>query len=111
MDIDGNILEKGPVRFAEIEFTANANLCRTLEVKRLPYIHIYRGADGLLTEFACGPKRFHLLTEAVTKYLGESGPTEAELFDDLMQAGDGLGREIVADLQTFESTSSEATNA
>jgi len=93
---NGKVLERGQVRFAEVEFAANADLCRSLGVKRLPYIHMYRGSEGLLNEFACGPKHFHLVCEALIDYLKDNSKIrQIENIDGAMLAGEELGREIV----------------
>ncbi|CAI5513924.1 unnamed protein product [Closterium sp. Naga37s-1] len=37
--------------FLQVEFDPNKQLCRSLGIKRLPFFHFYRGADGLLDAF------------------------------------------------------------
>ncbi|CAI5472981.1 unnamed protein product [Closterium sp. Yama58-4] len=39
------------VIFLQVEFDPNKQLCRSLGIKRLPFFHFYRGADGLLDAF------------------------------------------------------------
>ena len=103
LDDQGNVIRRGQVRFAEIEFAYNAKLCRDLGVKRLPYIHMYRGADGLLEEFACGPKDFNTkVVEKIEQYLAQTARGESRLgqeLKDLMEAGqEDLGNEVLRKL-------------
>lgn len=95
IDRRGTVLEKGRVRFAEVEFTANADLCRTLGVHKLPYIHIYSGSKGRVADFACGPKNFPLVIEKMNKFLDK----EMTHFDKTMEAGSALADAIATELQ------------
>ena len=49
--------EQKGFHFAEIEFMANKDLCRTLGIKKLPCVHFYAGEHGKIEDFVCGPKR------------------------------------------------------
>jgi len=99
VDEQGNLIRRGKVRFAEIDFSYNAKLCRDLGVKRLPFVHMYRGADGLLEEFACSPKDFStMVVEKMEQYLTQTERRERSLgqeFAVLMEAGqEELGNEV-----------------
>jgi len=64
------VVSKGKVRFAQIEYGANMRLCRTFNIKKLPYIQIYKAPVGKLSEFVCGPKFFEeRLTSRLDHYL------------------------------------------
>ena len=90
------LVRKGKVRFAEIEFGTNAVLCRSLGVKRLPNVHIYKGAVGLVTAFPCGPNKFQLLEEKLANY---KKMTDEELANEhKMEEGGALGDSIVTEL-------------
>ena len=52
------LVQKGQVRLASIEFGANTSLCRALGIKRLPYVHIYKSPVGRIADFSCGPSKF-----------------------------------------------------
>eukprot|EP00978_Attheya_sp_CCMP212_P004350 scaffold9496_cov40-Attheya_sp.AAC.2 len=105
IDRHGALLQKGRVRFAQVEFTANADLCRTLGVHKLPYIHIYSGSKGRVADFACGPKNFPLVIEKMNKFLDK----EMSHFDKTMEAGSTLGDQIATELQDqhFEEAASK----
>jgi thioredoxin-like negative regulator of GroEL len=62
-----NIVERGSVRFASVEWGANTALCRSLGIKRLPTTQIYH-AGTLLTSFACAPAKFQTLKDQI-KYM------------------------------------------
>lgn len=53
-------------RYASVEYGANSKLCKALGVKQLPKCHIYVQGELVFDE-AVGPKRFHVLEEAVKK--------------------------------------------
>ena len=90
------LVQKGSIRFAEIEFGANARLCRSLGIKRLPNVHIYKGAVGLVSAFPCGPNKFPLLQEKLDSY---QKMTDAELMNERkMEEGGVLGDAIVTEL-------------
>ncbi|EJK49258.1 hypothetical protein THAOC_31889, partial [Thalassiosira oceanica] len=40
------IVRAGEARFAEVEYTANARLCKSLKVKRLPSVHFHVRGEG-----------------------------------------------------------------
>jgi thiol-disulfide isomerase/thioredoxin len=96
-DRDNNLVKTGKVRFATVEFGANPQLCRGLNIKRLPYIHMYKGSLGKIAEFPCGPLKFPNLVEKLDHFTQLSN--EELLFEKEMQDGEVLGDEIVTQLQ------------
>eukprot|EP00814_Leptocylindrus_danicus_P008413 CAMPEP_0116025378 /NCGR_PEP_ID=MMETSP0321-20121206/13000_1 /TAXON_ID=163516 /ORGANISM="Leptocylindrus danicus var. danicus, Strain B650" /LENGTH=254 /DNA_ID=CAMNT_0003497535 /DNA_START=79 /DNA_END=843 /DNA_ORIENTATION=+ len=91
------VLDEGKVRFAEVEFSANAKMCRTLGIKRLPYVHFYRGAEGRLAEFAAGPSKFNLVVDKLNELLSLS--QEQIDFNIMMEDGENLGKYLVTELK------------
>lgn len=85
-----------------MEFGANAAMCRALEIKKLPFCHIYKGGVGRITGFACGPSKFPLLVEKIDQYLQMSN--EELVFEKQMGDGEALGNAIVKDLKQEVST-------
>lgn len=51
------VIRRGNVRFAEVDFTDNKNLCEQKEIEKVPFVRIYREGH-LLTKFDCGPSSF-----------------------------------------------------
>ena len=90
------VVDVGKVRFAEVEFNANAKLCRSLGIKRLPYVHFYRGKEGRLAEFSAGPSKFNLVTDMMHELLASS--KEERAFNIMMQEGEDLGQFLVTEL-------------
>lgn len=41
------------ILFLKVNFDENKSLCKSLNVKVLPYFHFYRGADGQVESFSC----------------------------------------------------------
>jgi len=46
------------VQFFEIEFAANKELCRRLNIKKLPCVQYFRGSLGCVDTVMCGPSKF-----------------------------------------------------
>jgi len=65
---NGNIVQNGKIKFADVNIQTNKKLFHRMNIKRLPYIQIYN-SDGLVEEFSCGPKNFRSLVEKVEFYL------------------------------------------
>jgi thiol-disulfide isomerase/thioredoxin len=84
---DGDILERGAVRLASIEWKANTELCRSLGVTRLPSVHYYQNGRKL-AGFPAGPSKFQLVKDRLTYYQTLS---KAELdFEANLEQGDML---------------------
>ncbi|EGB07552.1 hypothetical protein AURANDRAFT_8418, partial [Aureococcus anophagefferens] len=45
------------VQFFEIEFAANKELCRRLNIKKLPCVQYFRGSLGCVDTVMCGPSK------------------------------------------------------
>jgi hypothetical protein len=41
------------VEFIKVDFDENKPMCKSLNVKFLPFFHFYRGAEGKLDAFSC----------------------------------------------------------
>jgi len=68
-------VSKGNVRFAEMQFDDpnNEEMCRLLNATKLPYMLLYKGSQGKVTDFQCGPAKFQLLIDAVNEYADPAG--------------------------------------
>jgi thioredoxin-like negative regulator of GroEL len=99
-DQNDHLVQKGRVRFASVEFGANPQLCRGLNIKRLPYIHIYKGKLGKIADFPCGPVKFPNLVEKLD-HLTQLSDEELK-FEKEMREGEVLGDEIVTQIQQQE---------
>eukprot|EP00568_Trieres_chinensis_P006192 CAMPEP_0183307788 /NCGR_PEP_ID=MMETSP0160_2-20130417/19353_1 /TAXON_ID=2839 ORGANISM="Odontella Sinensis, Strain Grunow 1884" /NCGR_SAMPLE_ID=MMETSP0160_2 /ASSEMBLY_ACC=CAM_ASM_000250 /LENGTH=236 /DNA_ID=CAMNT_0025471457 /DNA_START=66 /DNA_END=776 /DNA_ORIENTATION=- len=87
IDTEGDVSELGRVRFAEVEFNANAKLCQTLGIKRLPSIHMYKGKE-LLTNFSCAPSKFQMVIDSMNEFVDMS--QEELKFRKTLEAGSAL---------------------
>ena len=87
-------LSTGNVRFAEMQYDnpANEEMCKLLNATQLPYILIYKGSQGKVTDFQCGPAKFQNLIDTVRGLLGES--------NDIMKDGNDLKTEVRESVQT-----------
>ena len=127
VDVDGNVVRRGDVRFAEVEYTESARLCRTLKVNKLPTVHMHVAGCGKVVDMTCKPSLFHLVVDelhrvmdgsmaslssgadadvmeanADANYMAEvrgSGSTTNSSFDVTMVDGVSLGEKIVASLK------------
>ena len=49
--------------------TKNKDLCKMLEIKKLPCIHFYAGDYGKVEDFLCGPSKFPQVHDRLAPYL------------------------------------------
>lgn len=57
--------ERPDVKFYKVNFEENKPMCKTLNIKVLPYFHFYRGADGRLDAFSASISKLARLKEAI----------------------------------------------
>jgi len=100
---DNEVLREGPVRFGSIEFGANTGMCRTLEIKKLPTIHIYHKGCKL-TSFPCGPKKFPMLQETLQYYMQRR--QEEDAFETILDQGSQLMASTTGSIPTISSSDS-----
>ncbi|XP_011072498.1 thioredoxin-like 2, chloroplastic [Sesamum indicum] len=53
------------ITFLKVNFDENKRLCKSLNIKVLPYFHFYRGADGLVDSFSCSLAKLQKLRDAI----------------------------------------------
>ncbi|KAL3793078.1 hypothetical protein ACHAW5_002427 [Stephanodiscus triporus] len=56
------------VRFAQMEYGANEEMCKLLNATKVPYILIYKRDSGKLAGFACPPSKVQLLIDALHEH-------------------------------------------
>lgn len=66
---EGAVVRPGEVRFAEAEYTASAKLCKSLRVKKLPTVHMFRRGRGKVADMTCKPSMFHLVVDEMRRLL------------------------------------------
>ncbi|KAJ7973714.1 thioredoxin-like 2, chloroplastic [Quillaja saponaria] len=49
----------------KVNFDENKPMCKSMNVKVLPYFHFYRGADGQLESFSCSLAKFQKIKDAI----------------------------------------------
>ena len=98
IDENGNIVEEGKVRFAQIEYGANSRLCKTFGIKKLPFVQIYKAPLGKITEFICGPATFdEKVKSRLERYLSM---TDEEIkFSRNMEEGQVLGDSLLEEVK------------
>lgn len=73
----------GEVRFAEVEYSAAAKLCKALRVRKLPTVHMHKLGRGKVADMCCKPSQFQLVVDEVRRQLDGteegSAVTEMEL--------------------------------
>ncbi|KAG8376126.1 hypothetical protein BUALT_Bualt09G0030900 [Buddleja alternifolia] len=57
--------EHKDILFLKVNFDENKPMCKSLNVKVLPYFHFYRGADGQLESFSCSLAKFQKIKDAI----------------------------------------------
>ncbi|KAJ4867550.1 hypothetical protein Rs2_50910 [Raphanus sativus] len=58
-------VEHPDILFLKVNFDENKPMCKSLNVKVLPYFHFYRGADGQLESFSCSLAKFQKIKDAI----------------------------------------------
>lgn len=53
------------VEFMKVNFEENKPMCKSLNIKVLPYFHFYRGAEGRLDAFSCSLAKLQKLRDAI----------------------------------------------
>jgi len=66
---NGDVVHVGNVRFAEVEYSQNAKLCKSLKVRKLPTVHYYKRGGGKLSELTCKPSQFQLAIDEMNRLL------------------------------------------
>jgi len=98
LDNASQLSERGEVRFAEVEYGKSTSLCRSLGVRKLPYVMIHKVSVGKIAEFPCGPKYFdERLVNRLNQYLEMSD--EELQFEQKMEGGTSLGNDILSQLR------------
>ncbi|KAJ4832868.1 hypothetical protein Tsubulata_028629 [Turnera subulata] len=57
--------EHPEILFLKVNFDENKPMCKSLNVRVLPYFHFYRGADGQLESFSCSLAKFQKMKDAI----------------------------------------------
>ncbi|XP_010262166.1 PREDICTED: thioredoxin-like 2, chloroplastic [Nelumbo nucifera] len=60
--------EHPDILFLKVNFDENKPMCKSLNVKVLPYFHFYRGADGQLESFSCSLAKFQKIKDAIATH-------------------------------------------
>ncbi|KAI4380753.1 hypothetical protein MLD38_006906 [Melastoma candidum] len=60
--------EHPEILFLKVNFDENKPMCKSLNVKVLPYFHIYRGADGQVESFSCSLAKFQKIKDAIERH-------------------------------------------
>mmetsp|Transcript_9356 Transcript_9356/g.28188 ORF Transcript_9356/g.28188 Transcript_9356/m.28188 type:complete len:162 (-) Transcript_9356:174-659(-) len=56
------------LKFTEVNFAENRDLCRRLGVKAMPTFQFFDKSAGRVENFSCGPKRFPELVERLQQF-------------------------------------------
>ncbi|KAG6769977.1 hypothetical protein POTOM_025644 [Populus tomentosa] len=57
--------EHPEILFLKVNFDENKPMCKSLNVKVLPYFHFYRGAHGQLESFSCSLAKFQKIKDSI----------------------------------------------
>ncbi|KAL6226675.1 hypothetical protein ACLB2K_000636 [Fragaria x ananassa] len=53
------------ILFLKVNFDENKPMCKSMNVKVLPYFHFYRGSEGKLESFLCSLAKFQKIKDAI----------------------------------------------
>lgn len=109
IDIEGTTVHSGEVRFAEVEYTASAKLCKALKVRKLPTVHMYRKGAGKIVDMTCKPSLFHLVADELHRLMEDDSagvwaltPDQTELEIDVENIGIPTAGANVTSAATFD---------
>ncbi|XP_074278849.1 thioredoxin-like 2-1, chloroplastic [Silene latifolia] len=60
--------EHPEILFLKVNFDENKPMCKSMNVKVLPYFHFYRGADGKVEDFSCSLAKIQKIKDAIQMY-------------------------------------------
>ncbi|XP_031487186.1 thioredoxin-like 2, chloroplastic [Nymphaea colorata] len=60
--------EHPDILFLKVNFDENKAMCKSLNVKVLPYFQFYRGAEGQLESFSCSLVKFQKIKDSITRH-------------------------------------------
>ncbi|KAH9621132.1 hypothetical protein KSS87_023804 [Heliosperma pusillum] len=60
--------EHPDILFLKVNFDENKPMCKSMNVKVLPYFHFYRGADGKVEDFSCSLAKIQKIKDAIVMY-------------------------------------------
>uniref|UniRef100_A0A7C9E3M8 Thioredoxin domain-containing protein n=1 Tax=Opuntia streptacantha TaxID=393608 RepID=A0A7C9E3M8_OPUST len=76
--------EHPEILFLKVNFDENKAMCKSMNVKVLPYFHLYRGAEGQVESFSCSLAKFQKLKEAIETHNPAGGnSSSAKVADEL----------------------------
>ncbi|KAG6544895.1 hypothetical protein Mapa_013585 [Marchantia paleacea] len=58
--------------FIKVNFDENKPMCKSLNIKVLPFFHIYKGVAGKLDGFSCSLSKLQKLKDAIATHYGDS---------------------------------------
>jgi len=101
------IVQEGKVRFADVEYGANKELCKMLNIKKLPYIHMYKGTKGQVDDFVCSPKRFQILLDKMQEHMD----SEEVAFDQILDTGSKMISDHMSSTKSQEQVEQSEKNS
>eukprot|EP00268_Persea_americana_P046230 TRINITY_DN4755_c2_g2_i2.p1 TRINITY_DN4755_c2_g2~~TRINITY_DN4755_c2_g2_i2.p1 ORF type:complete len:221 (-),score=45.56 TRINITY_DN4755_c2_g2_i2:362-1024(-) len=60
--------EHPDILFLKVNFDENKPMCKSFDVKVLPYFHFYRGTNGKLESFSCSLAKFQKIRKAIERH-------------------------------------------
>ncbi|KAE8675945.1 Thioredoxin-like 2 [Hibiscus syriacus] len=59
------VRDRPEILFLKVNFVENKAMCKSLNIRVLPYFHFYRGAHGQLESFSCSLAKIQKLKDAI----------------------------------------------
>ncbi|KAH8933294.1 hypothetical protein BDL97_18G022600 [Sphagnum fallax] len=60
--------EHEDVAFLKVNINENKSMCKSLNIKVLPFFHFYRGAEGRIDSFSCSLSKLQKLKDAIAQH-------------------------------------------
>ena len=105
------------MHFAEVEYNANKVLCKTLKVRSLPTVHMYKKGEGKVVEMIKRPSEFQDVIDEIDRLLNAYDDQDVEdetytinmlnatddlIFEQRMAEGNKLSTEVMKEITLQE---------
>jgi len=74
--------EHPDIEFLKVNFDENKPMCKSLNIKVLPFFQFYRGADGKLEEFSCSLSKLQKIRDAIAAHGQSISPPVGDLLHE-----------------------------
>ncbi|BBN03712.1 hypothetical protein MPTK1_2g25750 [Marchantia polymorpha subsp. ruderalis] len=94
--------------FIKVNFDENKPMCKSLNIKVLPFFHIYKGAAGKLDGFSCSLSKLQKLKDAIATHYGDSDEGSEGIDVAAILQGEDLRSPAVSDVTVLDTKADQS---